>query len=89
MKWNKSASQMHHAMHVAILNFKREKNSPRPEHAKDFRESLVLQFRGTQMMQHQHGDRRGKSAVSERQRGGVSSYNIDTSSKAVRTMSRL
>jgi hypothetical protein len=65
---NKRAPNVSHAMQPTILNFKGKKNTARPEDPKNFRESAILQFAGTQVVKHQDRDGRRKTGVCKRKR---------------------
>ena len=62
---------MRDAVQPAIGYVNGKKNAARLEHTKRFGKRGVLRRRRFEMMKHQHGDYRGKSFWTKRQRGSV------------------
>jgi hypothetical protein len=57
---NKRAANVGDALEPTILNLNSEKDAAWPQDAMDFREGVFLRFWRFHVMQHQHGNHRGK-----------------------------
>ena len=62
------------AVNPTIRNIEGNENAAGPQNAKDFRKQLVLEFLGSEVVQHKDGKGRGKRLTAKRQLGGVTAH---------------
>jgi len=61
-------------MQQVVFDFEREKRATGTEHAERFTKSAFLRGARAEMVQHEDRNNRGKSALCEREEGGVTLY---------------